>query len=158
VASYTNNNLNQITSRDVPGYLDIKGNSIATMLARNEGFSIWDLIDICRQVCGAQIADIEFIPNGDTRIGLELPIQLPMSNVEGLYSGGAVLKKTIGESADVSAQIRTDTPGGDNIEDGQCRFELISRPGNKRPRCPAGGIRQGRRWGQDNAVKGHMRS
>src|SRR5450755_1794946 len=28
----------------------IQGNSIATMLARNEGFSIWDLLDITRQV------------------------------------------------------------------------------------------------------------
>ncbi len=29
----------------------IQGNSIATMLARREGFSIWDLLDITRQVC-----------------------------------------------------------------------------------------------------------
>jgi len=31
----------------------IQGNSIATMLARREGFSIWDLLDISRQVCQA---------------------------------------------------------------------------------------------------------
>jgi serine/threonine-protein kinase len=30
----------------------IQGNSIATMLANREGFSIWDLLDIGRQVCG----------------------------------------------------------------------------------------------------------
>ena len=29
----------------------IQGNSIATMIARKEGFSIWDLLDITRQVC-----------------------------------------------------------------------------------------------------------
>jgi serine/threonine protein kinase len=29
----------------------VQGNSIATMLARREGFSIWDLLDIGRQVC-----------------------------------------------------------------------------------------------------------
>ena len=29
----------------------IQGNSIATMLARREGFSIWDLLDIGRQLC-----------------------------------------------------------------------------------------------------------
>jgi serine/threonine protein kinase len=29
----------------------IQGNSIETMLARKEGFSIWDLLDISRQVC-----------------------------------------------------------------------------------------------------------
>lgn len=29
----------------------IQGNSIATMLSRKEGFSIWDLVDINRQVC-----------------------------------------------------------------------------------------------------------
>ncbi len=29
----------------------VQGNSIATMVARNEGFSIWDLIDITRQIC-----------------------------------------------------------------------------------------------------------
>ncbi len=29
----------------------IQGNSIATMLARKEGFSIWDLLDITRQLC-----------------------------------------------------------------------------------------------------------
>jgi serine/threonine protein kinase len=29
----------------------IQGNSIATMLTRKEGFSIWDLLDITRQVC-----------------------------------------------------------------------------------------------------------
>jgi eukaryotic-like serine/threonine-protein kinase len=29
----------------------IQGNSIATMVARKEGFSIWDLLDIGRQVC-----------------------------------------------------------------------------------------------------------
>ena len=29
----------------------IQGNSIATMLARREGFSIWDLLDVSRQVC-----------------------------------------------------------------------------------------------------------
>ena len=31
----------------------IQGNSIATMLARNEGFSIWDLLDIGRQLSSA---------------------------------------------------------------------------------------------------------
>src|SRR6266566_8913524 len=31
----------------------IQGNSIATMLARKEGFSIWDLLDITRQACAA---------------------------------------------------------------------------------------------------------
>ena len=31
----------------------IQGNSITTMLARHEGFSIWDLLDIARQVCAA---------------------------------------------------------------------------------------------------------
>jgi len=31
----------------------VQGNSIATMLARKEGFSIWDLLDIGRQLCGA---------------------------------------------------------------------------------------------------------
>jgi serine/threonine protein kinase len=29
----------------------IQGNSVATMLVRKEGFSIWDLLDITRQVC-----------------------------------------------------------------------------------------------------------
>jgi serine/threonine-protein kinase len=29
----------------------VQGNSVATMLARKEGFSIWDLLDITRQVC-----------------------------------------------------------------------------------------------------------
>lgn len=29
----------------------IQGNSVATMLARNEGFSIWDILDISRQLC-----------------------------------------------------------------------------------------------------------
>ena len=31
----------------------VQGNSIAAMLARKEGFSIWDLLDITRQVCAA---------------------------------------------------------------------------------------------------------
>jgi serine/threonine-protein kinase len=31
----------------------IQGNSVATMLANKEGFSIWDLLDIGRQVCSA---------------------------------------------------------------------------------------------------------
>ncbi len=31
----------------------VQGNSIAAMLARNEGFSIWDLMDITRQICAA---------------------------------------------------------------------------------------------------------
>src|ERR1019366_8836434 len=31
----------------------VQGNSIAAMLARKEGFSIWDLMDITRQVCAA---------------------------------------------------------------------------------------------------------
>src|SRR5262249_23109299 len=31
----------------------VQGNSIATMLTRKEGFSIWDLLDITRQVCAA---------------------------------------------------------------------------------------------------------
>ena len=36
----------------------IQGNSVATMLARKEGFSIWDLLDITRQVCtGLECAD-----------------------------------------------------------------------------------------------------
>ena len=30
----------------------VQGNSIATMLSRKEGFSIWDLLDIGRQACG----------------------------------------------------------------------------------------------------------
>jgi eukaryotic-like serine/threonine-protein kinase len=38
----------------------IQGNSIATMLGRNEGFSIWDLLDITRQVCaGLDIAALK---------------------------------------------------------------------------------------------------
>src|SRR5271157_4398683 len=32
----------------------IQGNSVATMLARKEGFSIWDLLDITRQVCAGR--------------------------------------------------------------------------------------------------------
>ena len=31
----------------------IQGNSVANMIARKEGFSIWDLLDITRQVCAA---------------------------------------------------------------------------------------------------------
>jgi eukaryotic-like serine/threonine-protein kinase len=31
----------------------VQGNSIATMLSRKEGFSIWDLLDIGRQLCSA---------------------------------------------------------------------------------------------------------
>ena len=31
----------------------IQGNSVANMIARKEGFSIWDLLDITRQVCSA---------------------------------------------------------------------------------------------------------
>ncbi len=31
----------------------VQGNSIAAMLVRNEGFSIWDLMDITRQICAA---------------------------------------------------------------------------------------------------------
>jgi eukaryotic-like serine/threonine-protein kinase len=31
----------------------VQGNSIATMLARKEGFTIWDLLDIGRQLCSA---------------------------------------------------------------------------------------------------------
>jgi serine/threonine-protein kinase len=31
----------------------VQGNSIATMIARREGFSIWDLLDISRQTCQA---------------------------------------------------------------------------------------------------------
>jgi hypothetical protein len=31
----------------------VQGNSIATMLARKEGFTIWDLLDIGRQLCAA---------------------------------------------------------------------------------------------------------
>ncbi len=35
----------------------VQGNSIATMLTRKEGFSIWDLLDITRQVCaGLEVA------------------------------------------------------------------------------------------------------
>jgi serine/threonine protein kinase len=46
----------------------IQGNSIATMLARNEGFSIWDLLDITRQVCaGLEQA----AANGVTHCSLE---------------------------------------------------------------------------------------
>jgi serine/threonine-protein kinase len=36
----------------------IQGNSVATMVSRKEGFSIWDLLDITRQVCaGLEHAD-----------------------------------------------------------------------------------------------------
>src|ERR1035438_1530387 len=46
----------------------IQGNSIATMLARKEGFSIWDLLDITRQVCaGLEQA----AANGVTHCSLE---------------------------------------------------------------------------------------
>jgi serine/threonine-protein kinase len=31
----------------------VEGNSLAAMIARQEGFSIWDLLDIGRQVCNA---------------------------------------------------------------------------------------------------------
>ena len=37
----------------------IQGNSIATMLARKEGFSIWDLLDITRQICAGLEAAAE---------------------------------------------------------------------------------------------------
>ncbi len=41
----------QIDSQFCAGMDYVQGNSIATMLARQEGFSIWDLLDIGRQLC-----------------------------------------------------------------------------------------------------------
>jgi serine/threonine protein kinase len=43
----------QIDGRFCAAMEYIQGNSVATMLARKEGFSIWDLLDIGRQVCNA---------------------------------------------------------------------------------------------------------
>jgi serine/threonine protein kinase len=43
----------EIEGKFVAAYEYVQGNSIATMLARNEGFSIWDLQDIARQSCQA---------------------------------------------------------------------------------------------------------
>jgi len=42
----------QIDGQFCAGMDYVQGNSIATMLARKEGFSIWDLLDIGRQLCG----------------------------------------------------------------------------------------------------------
>src|ERR1700681_3424419 len=41
----------QIDGQFCAGMDYVQGNSIATMLARQEGFSIWDLLDIGRQLC-----------------------------------------------------------------------------------------------------------
>lgn len=41
----------QIEGRFCAAMEYVQGNSIATMLARKEGFSIWDLLDIGRQLC-----------------------------------------------------------------------------------------------------------
>jgi serine/threonine-protein kinase len=41
----------QIDGQFCAGMDYVQGNSIATMLARKEGFSIWDLLDIGRQLC-----------------------------------------------------------------------------------------------------------
>ncbi|MGO9368938.1 MAG: serine/threonine protein kinase, partial [Terriglobales bacterium] len=46
----------------------IQGNSISTMIARKEGFSIWDLLDITRQVCAGLEAAAE---KGVTHCSLE---------------------------------------------------------------------------------------
>ena len=43
----------------------VQGNSIATMLARKEGFSIWDLLDIGRQLCsGIDFASAKQLAHG----------------------------------------------------------------------------------------------
>lgn len=53
----TCSNITRVTSAcEIDGQLCapmeyVQGNSIATMLARQEGFSIWDLLDIGRQLC-----------------------------------------------------------------------------------------------------------
>ncbi|HLZ40924.1 MAG TPA: PEGA domain-containing protein [Candidatus Sulfotelmatobacter sp.] len=53
----TSSNITRVTSgQEIDGQFCaameyVQGNSIATMLARKEGFSIWDLLDIGRQLC-----------------------------------------------------------------------------------------------------------
>jgi serine/threonine protein kinase len=46
----------------------VEGNSLAAMIARQEGFSIWDLLDIGRQVCNA-------LDHADTRGVLHLSLE-----------------------------------------------------------------------------------
>src|ERR1700731_3748435 len=66
----------------------IQGNSIATMLARKEGFSIWDLLDIGRQVCRANVRRSLHpqlhVSRADSRRGYRRPL-------ESLQSGRNVL-------------------------------------------------------------------
>ena len=57
VKNLSNSNITRVTSgSEIEGQFCasmeyVQGNSIATMLARGEGFSIWDLLDIGRQLC-----------------------------------------------------------------------------------------------------------
>jgi len=57
VKNLNNSNITRVTSgSEIEGQFCaameyVQGNSIATMLARGEGFSIWDLLDIGRQLC-----------------------------------------------------------------------------------------------------------
>jgi len=87
--------------------------------------------NICRQVGRAQVADIEFIPNNDPRIRLEFPIQLPMADVKSMHSGGAILKKAIGEAAGRSAQIGAHPAGNPDLEMIQRRLQFGACPAGK---------------------------
>jgi RHS repeat-associated protein len=49
VANYTNNILNQITSRDVPGYVDIMGDALATSSVTVNGLSPYRKVEYFRQ-------------------------------------------------------------------------------------------------------------
>jgi RHS repeat-associated protein len=48
VANYTNNALNQITSRDVPGYVDIMGNTLATNTVSVNGQAAYQKVEYFR--------------------------------------------------------------------------------------------------------------
>jgi len=75
----------------------IQGNSIATMLARKEGFSIWDLLDIGRQVCsGLDYAH----SNGIFHYGLE-----PGKIMCGWDGGVKILSFGVSSVGNFSAQM-----------------------------------------------------
>ena len=97
----------------------VQGNSVATMLARNEGFSIWDLQDIARQTCqGLDHAHAKHVFHSNLE-----PAKLMVAwdgTVKtlgfGTSSTGAYSSQASGKPAEVLHYMSPEQLGGDPVD------------------------------------------
>jgi hypothetical protein len=88
------------------------------------------------KVAGLQIAGVDAFVNDHARIVAQLPIQLAVTDIDGVHAGGSALQQAIGEAAGGGSHVQADATA-------HVDREMIQRAGQLEPAAADVGQRLG---------------